>query len=153
MIKTSIQLLLCVVFAGVACHDSAAGPRTPPAAADASQLQEFSGLTLPSDAHDVVISSYTNAVGSRVFEARFATSEPAARGFCASFDLGGAMPEASALDANKREYFQVQGDSVRRPFGCASTRPENRSIQREVLVTLPSDQTAMVHVVAFRLAD
>jgi len=144
--------LLLFALAITACRARSSGsPATPRAAASPAQLEEFAKLALPEGARDVSVSAHTNPNVGRVFEARFVTTEEAARTFCAHNGLGGAITDVVGLNPKKREYFRVQGETSRRPFGCGSTSTQDRGIQREVFVTLPSGEAAVVHVVAFRL--
>ncbi len=114
-------------------------------------LERFAAVTIPSDAHEVVIESRTNQDGQPVYTSHFSITPDGARAFCAANGLGGALPWLDGLDQANRTYFQVTGDSTEEPFSCRSTSPDHSGVQRDVLVTLPTHEKAIVHLVASKL--
>ncbi|SNQ48529.1 hypothetical protein FRACA_2560004 [Frankia canadensis] len=61
------------------------------------------------------------------------------------------LPWLDGLRPDTRAYYGVTGDSIQRPFSCRSSSPQDPQVQREVLVTLPTKDTASVHLVAYRM--
>lgn len=114
------------------------------------QFEAFAAVHLPADARDIDIELTQNAAGEPVYRARFTTTEERARSFCRDGGFSGALLNSKGLDKQTRDRFQVQGDSAATPFGCKASNPDDRRVQRDVLVTLPSAGAAVVHLIAFR---
>jgi hypothetical protein len=113
--------------------------------------RKLRGIDIRSDATEVAVQSRTNAADQPVYTAHFSTTPKGARAFCAANGLGGALLRSAGVDATTRTRFAIEGDSAQTPFGCRAISPHDPQVQREVLVTVPTTATAVVHLIAFRM--
>jgi hypothetical protein len=145
-----LALLAMTVLVG--CKESgASGAEQSADDAQVKQLEEFAAVDIPADARDVTVKQDKNPAGDPVYRARFTTTEDGARSFCSGNGLGGALVDPSGLDQKTRDRFGIEGGSVKTPFGCKASSPQDPGVQRTVLVTMPSGDRAVVHLLAFRM--
>jgi hypothetical protein len=146
-----VAVLGVLVGCGGDAHPRSSVTATPQADLSVARLESFAAVDIPSDATEVAVQSRTNAADQPVYTAHFSTTPNGARAFCAANGLGGALLRSAGIDTATRTRFAIEGDSVQTPFGCRSINPHDPQVQREVLVTVPTAATAVVHLIAFRI--
>ena len=163
--RQPVARITAVIAAGAACcamlsgcngsrsgrnHASASPSAAPPKlGTSVRDLEQFAGVTLPSDATDTRISARRNQNDDAVYLARFSTSAKNAEAFCSGNGLGGSLPWLKPLDEKTRQRFGIAETTQKRPRNCRASARQDPRVQREVIVVFPRGNTAVVHLLAY----
>ncbi|MFC4560228.1 hypothetical protein ACFO4E_00005 [Nocardiopsis mangrovi] len=123
-------------------------PEPSPSGAPAEQIAEFTGLTPPESAGDLDVESTTTGDGRRTMEASFTTDRAGAEAFCAADGIG-VYPDPEGPDAEDRETFGADEETVDGSTSCRGALPGAGRVQRDVLVLYPAEDEASVRVLAY----
>ncbi|GAA3760466.1 hypothetical protein HDA32_004837 [Spinactinospora alkalitolerans] len=109
-----------------------------------ASFEEFSGLTVPSDATDVEITADHNGANLPLYRAQFTTSRGGAEVFCTdeNFDV---YVNPDPPDAETRERLGITEETVDGMVTCRGTNLDRPNVRREVVVVWPEKDTAAVH--------
>ncbi|GAB3494369.1 hypothetical protein [Nocardiopsis coralliicola] len=113
-------------------------------------IAEMTDLTVPDGAKDVVAETETNRDGRLVLSASFTTDRDGAESFCEGENLGVYRdPEGPSEEARKTHDTAVE--TVDGAIECRGVKPDTGTIQREILILYPEEDSAEVHVSAFEV--
>jgi hypothetical protein len=157
-------LLVAAGLATAACGDDeaaparTAAPATPvvsssPVPAAVGAFQKFSGLTVPPEAQDVVVTTADNPVGGPgpLYRVTFTLPSAQANSFCAAGQMGG-LTGANLVGKPLRREFGYDGPDQGTAV-CSAGLPSNFDVQRRVLFTGTDQPRAQVQVLAYQVAS
>lgn len=146
-----VAIAIAMLAAGTGCESDQPVPAA--GKPNLTEFVRFSGLTLPFDATEILLSKSRNSDGLLMYRGKFSTTKKGAVGFCRQERNFSDHENPRQPDARAIVTFGITENSIGGSMTCRGANPANVKVNREAVAVYPAKDRAVVYVRAYELGE